>query len=244
MPTPTAETAADSPPTTALAALAAKAASVPEEPWLFYRQGWDWRWRSFGQAADQVARGAAALGDAPSVLGFRSRQDADAVAVVLAIQAAGRDADLASPPPTIPDCRSHLEEGPPRLLSPGDASPATLTLAAGSAPATPAEIFREAGRFDTGLPSVRERWILCATPALTPRGLQVVLAWTLLAGAAWVLEPDSEAFHETVLWARPSIVVATAAELGRLSAALKDRRHRRHSRLRVTIDVADLTAPG
>ncbi|MCP4662775.1 MAG: hypothetical protein GY856_45865, partial [bacterium] len=43
------------------AGLAAHAAASPEEPWLFYRDRWDWQWRSWSQVADQVARAAQAL---------------------------------------------------------------------------------------------------------------------------------------------------------------------------------------
>jgi len=35
-----------------------------QEPWLFHRPAWTWQWRSYGQVADQVARGAEALREA------------------------------------------------------------------------------------------------------------------------------------------------------------------------------------
>ncbi|MEE8523322.1 MAG: hypothetical protein V3T72_05270 [Thermoanaerobaculia bacterium] len=221
---PTAAT--ESSPTTALAALAAKAASEPEEPWLFYRRGWDWHWRSWGQAADQVARGAEALADAEPGVGFRPVQDPDAVALALAIQAAGRALTPTLSPTSIPECRSRLERWQPRALDLDAAPPVFLR-----------DLFREAERFDGKIPAVPDRLILCATPALAARDFQVVLAWTLRSGAAWVLEPESEAFLETVLWVRPSVVMATGAELERLAAAMAGRKHRRQSRLEVTVDV-------
>lgn len=221
---PTAAT--ESSPTTALAALAARAASEPEEPWLFYRRGWDWHWRSWGQVADQVARGAEALADVEPAVGFRAVQDPHAVALALAIQAAGRVLTLTLSPPSIPECRSRLERWQPR----------TLNLDAVT-PVSNQDLFQEAERFDGKIPPYLDRLILCATPALAAHDLQVVLAWTLRSGAAWVLEPESEAFLETVLWARPSVVMATGAELERLASAMTDRKHRRHSRLKVTVDV-------
>ncbi len=78
---------------TAIAALAERGRATPHEPWLFHRDGWDWRWRSWSRVADQVARGAAVLRDAVAGgtrVGFRARQHPDAVAAGLAIQAAGR----------------------------------------------------------------------------------------------------------------------------------------------------------
>ena len=62
-------------------------------PWLFYRTGWHWAWRSWRRVADQVARGLATLNEAGVSAGdrlaFRARQDPDSVATGLAIQAAG-----------------------------------------------------------------------------------------------------------------------------------------------------------
>lgn len=34
----------------------AHAAAHPERPWLFWGEGWDWRWQSFGRAAEEVRR--------------------------------------------------------------------------------------------------------------------------------------------------------------------------------------------
>lgn len=76
-----------------LKALAGRAREMPEEPWLFHRPGWTWRWRSYGQVADQVARGAEVLDREPEVapsLAFHARQHPDALAIALAILASGR----------------------------------------------------------------------------------------------------------------------------------------------------------
>ncbi len=89
--------AASAPAATVLGLLAERAATVPEEPWLFFRQGWDWRWRSYLQVADQVARGAERLGtegprrhaERETRIACDGGQDPDAVAAGLAIEAAG-----------------------------------------------------------------------------------------------------------------------------------------------------------
>jgi hypothetical protein len=71
----------------------ARAGETPEEPVLFYPEGMDVRWRSWGALAAQAAAGGAALaalGLAPGArVAFRWRPDPDAVAADLAIQAAG-----------------------------------------------------------------------------------------------------------------------------------------------------------
>ena len=219
--------APESPPPTLLSTLAARAASDPEDPWLFYRRGWDWRWRSWGQVADQVARGAEALAATEDAVAWSPKQDPDAVALSLVAQAAGSHPQTLSPS-GLPECRSRLESWQPRAL---DLEAATETLDFQQ------QIFADAERFNALLEPATERPILCATPALEEPDFQVLLAWTVLAGAAWVLEPDSEAFHETVLWARPTIVAATGEELRRLTAAMQDRRRRRHSRWKVAVDV-------
>ena len=82
-----------------LALLAERAGEDPETPWLFEVVNGEWEWRSWGQVADQVARGAQAVVESPTLAGASrlactGRPTADALAVVLAIQAAGRVAVL------------------------------------------------------------------------------------------------------------------------------------------------------
>jgi hypothetical protein len=71
----------------------ARGAADPEEPALFYPEGLDVRWRSWGALADQVAGGAAALAGAGlpagAAVAFRWRPAPEAVAADLAVQAAG-----------------------------------------------------------------------------------------------------------------------------------------------------------
>lgn len=100
----------------------ARAEEAPEEPALFYPEGLDVRWRSWGAMAEQVAAGAAALTELGLPIGervaFRSRGGPDAVAADLAIQAAGLVAVPVVEPPEAAEagCSAWLVE-------PGDAGP-------------------------------------------------------------------------------------------------------------------------
>ena len=58
--------------------LAQRLSRSPEQPWLFHRPGWTWRWRSFQQVADQAARGARVLSgqdELPVALGLHPHPD-------------------------------------------------------------------------------------------------------------------------------------------------------------------------
>ena len=79
------------------ALLFAHAARDAAQPWLFFRQSWDWRWRSWGELAAAVAalagevrRAATGAGLTPGQrIGFAYTPAPDAVALDLALQAAG-----------------------------------------------------------------------------------------------------------------------------------------------------------
>ncbi len=108
------------------AGVLARAGKTPEEPALFYPDGLDVRWRSWGVLADQMAGGAAALAalglPAGERVAFRWRGGPDGVAADLAIQAAG----LVAVPVVEP---AEAAVAPPErdwaawLLGPGDAGP-------------------------------------------------------------------------------------------------------------------------
>lgn len=248
---------------TALDLLAERARATDYEPWLFHRDGWDWRWRSWGRVADHVARGVEALrahAEEPRRAGYAVRQDPDAVTAGLTIQAAGwtavpiqggpREAsalgcdvwvgigDQASAADldcvTLPSALSALDRAPPRSLK-LEAAPGSVRLPS-QAERAPAEWIEAAEHLDDSLAPGSERDADCrpivgAVPDLDLADAQLLEVWTLLRGAAWVLEPQTSAFVETVLWARPTVVWARAAELERLAARLRVRKHRRRSRL-------------
>lgn len=249
---------------TVLAALARRASAEPEEPWLFYRRGWNWRWRSWGQVADQAVRGAEAVARSPGFEApadvralFDARQDPDAVAAGLAVRAAGATAVPRTggrPRPLevalleggepalrlrLPACRSRLERWEPRPLDPEGAG--GLAFGAEAPRVPPGEMSGEARRLEAVLPAPgRRRPILCASADLDPRTVQILQAWTVRAAAAWVLEPDPEDFQAAVLWSRPTLVVAGGEELERLAAALVERKHRRHHRLAAVVWIGEV----
>jgi hypothetical protein len=129
------------------AALAARAAAAPEEPWLFVPRGGDWVWIAWAEGESRVGRGSSGLPHgveeafhAPAQEGLVAR--AQALEAVL--------------PPARDLGRSRRE---------------VLVLPA-------------------GLPEPADR---------------VLLTWSLLAGAALVLEPEPAAVVGTALWARPTL---------------------------------------
>ncbi|HVT60850.1 MAG TPA: hypothetical protein VHR45_20940 [Thermoanaerobaculia bacterium] len=91
------------------AALAAHARNRPEEPWLFYAEGLDWRWRSWRQLAGWVARWAAPLAALPAGtrVGFAGAASPPALALDLAIQSCGLIA--------VPLARSPAPSAPPAV---------------------------------------------------------------------------------------------------------------------------------
>lgn len=104
-------------------AVAARAVTTPEEPALFFPDGFDVRWRSWAELASQAAAGAAALAglDLPpeTAVGYRWRPHPDAVAADLAIQAAG----CTAVPWPEGEGVATADHGA-RLLLPGEAAPA------------------------------------------------------------------------------------------------------------------------
>jgi hypothetical protein len=102
------------------AALLAHAAAGPEEPWLFHAEGWDWRWLPWRAGAAGVAvwaRALAAALPAGTRAGFSYVARPAAVALDLAVQAAGLVAAPVAGGPemaTARGCSAWVEEeGPP-----------------------------------------------------------------------------------------------------------------------------------
>jgi hypothetical protein len=128
------------------ALLLAQAAAQREQPWLFVQRGLDWRWRSFGAVAARVERLRSALtealaglppagasGGAARRIGFEDDGGPEAVALDLAIQAAG--ACAAPLPPGLAE-----EALASALAERGCAALARLDAGAGATPrAAPAE---------------------------------------------------------------------------------------------------------
>ncbi len=248
---------------TPLAILAERAESAGYEPWLFHRDGWDWSWRSWGRVADHVARGVEALHGAstrPRRAGYDSRQHPDSVTVGLAIQAAGWAAVPVIGGPRQAQavgCDAWVSVGTsqitsdietidlPPVLSPIDrtelrslrldATPAgTSTAAPRTQQILASDLVVSAKQLDLRLPS-GSRPIVCAAPNLRTEDARLLEVWTLVSDAAWVLEAQASAFVATVLWARPTLVWGEADELEPLAKRLRNRKHRRRSRLKAVI---------
>ena len=113
-------------------ALLHHASRTPDEPWLFAASGWDWRWRSFAEAAAQIARWTEQLEALPegTVAAFAGVPTVRAWLVDLAIQAAG----LVSAPVTETAAISamgawvEVEGDPPPILEEDETLPTTVRL--------------------------------------------------------------------------------------------------------------------
>jgi hypothetical protein len=101
-------------PTNLPAALFGHAASSPEEPWLFRAEGWDWRWHSWGEIAQQVLARAESLSAsaAGSRVTFPYAAQPEEIVLDLAIQAAGLVAAPTSDPPPGPSPLASLPPPP------------------------------------------------------------------------------------------------------------------------------------
>ena len=129
------------------AALAARAAAAPEEPWLFQPRGGDWAWITWTEGESRVGRGSSGLPRG----------------VEEAFRAPARDGLVVQ--------AEALEAALPRRRDLGRSGREVLVLAA-------------------DLPEPADR---------------VLFTWSLLAGAALILEPEPAAFLPTALWARPTV---------------------------------------
>lgn len=236
--------------------LAERAATHSEEPWLFFRHDLHWRWLSWGQVADQVARGAAVLagadglGDRP--LAFACDPPVAAVAVDLALAAAGLagrawpgevgdarrraersgfggwiEVEAEDPPPatftsslptfTLPAARSRLRHWQPQTLA--------------IDPPPREDDFTPWIRWHELLPPASERVIAHCGVGLEEPSARSLVAWSLLTGAALALPSPPGELLPDVLWTRPHLVLAPAAELSLLAVALKEQARARHRRL-------------
>ena len=76
------------------AALRRRAAADPESPFLFWPEGWNWRWWSWRQVAEQVDRWRVPLAGLPpgALVGFAGGAYPDAIPQDLAVQEAGMTA--------------------------------------------------------------------------------------------------------------------------------------------------------
>jgi hypothetical protein len=195
------------------AALLDHAARHPEEPWLFHREGWDWRWHSWGGVAGQVVREAERLASlAPGTrIAVPDVPLPESIVLDLAAQAAG----LVSVP----------ADGEPVELQSG-------LLAA---------VQRIQDEIPPSPKPGRE--ILVAGRSLFDPADRAMLAWAVVAGAAVLLEPHPQARAATAAWARSTVFHGTVEEIAHLRRSAETGSGRRWWRLRVIFAAGDQPLP-
>lgn len=229
---------------TFLAGLARRAAEKPELPWLFFRREFDWRWRSHRQVADHLARAAAAIGERglAAATGL-PLVGAESLSLLLAALAAGADFHpLDEAPPALPfllpaDAKwpEVLPEGLDRPVFELPAAhgnidryPATPLPAAGAGALltrgkrlTLADLEAEAASIAALLFADEKpgKKIVHAGARLRPETAIALLIAARREGVVLAFEPYPPATLESVLWCRPTHLLATAEEVAALAAA-------------------------
>jgi hypothetical protein len=228
---------------------------TPSDPWLFFRDGWDWRWLSFAEAARQAAGVAAALPPLPpgEAVAFADGRGPASLVVDAALQAAAlTSAPVAAASAEERGCAAAARGAAAWVVAPGEAPPPGLRplvvphLAEvgrrGAAAAGPLEVLLDppAGSgVVVAAPGGHRRLAaaelaaagaalaaraggaggreiaLFARPLEDPLG-RLLLAWSLAAGAALVLEPDGAAFAASAAWVRPTLLAGDGEDLRRL----------------------------
>jgi hypothetical protein len=246
------------------AALFQRAASDPEEPWLFRSEGWDWPWQPWGEIARRVSFWAERLGDLPSGtrVAFADQPRPEAVVLDLAIQRAGlvavpardeRDleetgcrvwADVETDPDSgIPAGLERLRlpvwkgEGEVRLSGDRPAGSVVARREERAVELSQADLFALADRVQAQIPPPPKpiRDVLVAGRSLADFEDRAVLAWATVTGAAVLLPPSPESRAATASWARVTVFHGTGAEAAALAAALETGSGRRFSRLRAVL---------
>lgn len=247
-------------PSSLPAALFERAASEPEEPWLFRSEGWDWPWQPWGEIARRVSFWAERLSSLPpgTRVAFADPPRPAAILLDLAIQAAGlvsvpaRDEGDLEGCPIWADLETDPGSGAPaglerlRLPASGEATGLVTAREAGSVVArregravelSQADLLALAGRIQAQIPRppkpVRE--ILLAGKSLADFEDRAVLAWATLTGAALLLPPTPESRAATAAWARVTVFHGTEAEIAALRTAMETGSGRRFSRLRAVL---------
>lgn len=176
-------------PSSLSAALLDHAVRHPDEPWLFYSEGWDWRWHSWGEIAGRVVLQAEGLASrAPGTrIPVPDLPLVDSVVLDLAVQAAGLDS---------------VPEGE----------------AARFVQLSQTDLLAAAQRIQDEIPPPPKprREILVAGRSLFDPTDRAMLAWATLTGAAVLLEPNRHARAATAAWARPTVFHGTAEEIASL----------------------------
>lgn len=242
-------------PTSFFARLASQAGSRPELPWLFFRRDLDWRWRSHRQVADHLARGAEALkktgireATALPFVGieslmakmavlaagatFREGAEGGSGATFLTVQNASwpelKPEEIGGPVFELPAAYGNIDRYQPQTLPDGPYG----SLQEGDDMLSCAALEETSQDLATKLFAEDEdQKIVHAGARLSGQlATELVMACcepkTVLA-----LEPYPNATVESLLWCRPTHVVATTEEIAAFVAAFTPKAARK-SRLR------------
>jgi hypothetical protein len=243
------------------AALLRRAASDPEEPWLFRSEGWDWPWQPWGEIARRTSFWAERLASLPpgTRVAFADRPRPEAVVLDLALQTAGlvavpardeKDLEEAGcrvwvdvdsgPDPGAPSGLERLRlpafdaSGVGAGLVPAQAGGVVVRREGRAIELSQADLIALAERIqeEIPLPAKPVREILVAGRSLADFADRAMLAWATATGAALLLPPSSESRVATAAWARVTVFHGTAAEISALRATMETGSGRRFGRLR------------
>jgi len=251
---------------TFFAQLATLAGQKPERPWLFFRRDLDWRWRSHRQVADHLARCATVIREAgPSAATALPWVSAESLSVVLATLAAGINFEpldeaaealpfltldkakwpellpegLIRPLITLPAAHGNVDRYQAIALAPG---PYGVLRDQGRAWALE-ELEEQAGRLAALLfaedaePRPSKNIVHAGAKLRGPMALSLVMA--TLGKAVLAFEPYPPATLESVLWCRPTHLLASSDEIAALAAAWT-KKNARQSRLRRIVAVGEI----
>lgn len=232
------------------AALLRRAASDPEEPWLFRSEGWDWPWQPWGEIARWTSFWAERFAALPSGtrVAFADRPHPSAVALDLAVQAAGlmavpvRDAkDLegvgcrvwadvdSGPDPGAPSGLERLRlpawegSGEARFPEKHPAGGVVVRREGSPVELSQPDLIALAERIQAEIPPPPRpvREILVAGPSLADITDRAVLAWATVTGAALLVSPSPESRVATAAWARVTVFHGAAAEIAALRTTVE-----------------------
>jgi hypothetical protein len=221
------------------AALLQRAATDPEEPWLFRAEGWDWVWHPWRELARWMEDWREPLSALPAGAraGFPYAPRPEFVILDLAIQAAGR----VSAPGERRDVDAWVEIADGKLdisagsRSSGNAGGALVTVAGEPAEWTAAELVAAGERLQAEIGRSDHREIVVLGGALGDPVERTMLSWATLTGAAVVLEPDPALRAATAAWVRPTVFHGTPAEIADLRTRVKKKRGLPFRRLRTVL---------
>jgi hypothetical protein len=202
-----------SPPPSLPDALLGHAARDPEEPWLFQAEGWDWRWRPWGDLARWMREEAEKLSSLAAGTRIPFLYDGQMEAVIrdLAIQAAGLVSSPSRaltpwPPLPTPPSLPHRERG--------DVAGAVVDEVEVSA----VELVGMGRQIGAQIQPSEKREIVVLGGPLEEGAERAMLSWATVTGAAVVLEPNAGSRVATAAWVRPTVFHGSPAEIAGLRA--------------------------